>query len=100
MRMIIEYTQLECGTMENILEQDYNKSSNCIINHKWITEIRQHLHNCKATVAVQPKMEAAFGTHQRHSNRGLSDPPTNSLEGSYRTQTGVAYTCVLSLSQI
>jgi hypothetical protein len=31
MRMIIEYTQLECGTMYNILEQDYDRFSNCII---------------------------------------------------------------------
>jgi hypothetical protein len=31
-RILIEYTQLECGTMENILEQDYNRFSNCIIN--------------------------------------------------------------------
>jgi hypothetical protein len=28
MRMVIEYTQLECGTMENILEQDYDKFRN------------------------------------------------------------------------
>jgi hypothetical protein len=41
-RMIIEYTQLECGTMENILEQDYNKFSKYIINKNWITEIWQH----------------------------------------------------------
>jgi hypothetical protein len=39
MRILIEYTQLECGTMEKILEQDYNRFSNCIINKNWITEI-------------------------------------------------------------
>jgi hypothetical protein len=55
MRMLIEYTQLECGTMENILEQDYKKISKCIINKNWFTEIWQHLHSCKATVAVQQK---------------------------------------------
>jgi hypothetical protein len=37
MRMLIEYTQLECGTMENILEQVYDKFSKCIINQNWIT---------------------------------------------------------------
>jgi hypothetical protein len=55
MIMLIEYTQLECGTMENILEQNYNRFSNCIINKNWIAEIWQHLHSCKATVAVQQK---------------------------------------------
>jgi hypothetical protein len=55
MRMLIEYTQLECGTMENILEQDYNRFSNCIINKNWITNVWQHLHSCKATVVVQQK---------------------------------------------
>jgi hypothetical protein len=53
MRMIIEYTQLECGTVENIPEQDYDRFSNCIINKNWITENWQHLHSCKATFAVQ-----------------------------------------------
>jgi hypothetical protein len=52
-RMLIEYTQLKCGTMDNILEQDYDDFSKYIINKNWITEIWQHLHSCKATVAVQ-----------------------------------------------
>jgi hypothetical protein len=37
-RILIEYTKLECGTMENILEQYYNRFSNCIVNKNWITE--------------------------------------------------------------
>jgi hypothetical protein len=37
MRILIEYTQLGCGTTENILEQDYDKFSNCIMNKNWIT---------------------------------------------------------------
>jgi hypothetical protein len=61
MRMLIEYTQLECGTMDNILEQDYDRFSNCIINKKWITEIWQYLHSCKATVAVQQKWKPHLG---------------------------------------
>jgi hypothetical protein len=61
MRILIEYTQLECDTMENILEQDYNRFSNCIINKNWITEIWQHLHSCKATVAVQQKWKRRLG---------------------------------------
>jgi hypothetical protein len=32
MSILIEYTQLESGTMEKILEQYYNRFSNCIIN--------------------------------------------------------------------
>jgi hypothetical protein len=61
MRMLIEYTQLECGTMDNILEQDYNRFSNCVVNKNWITEIWQHLHSCKATVAVQQKWKPCLG---------------------------------------
>jgi hypothetical protein len=61
MRMLIEYTQLEYGTMENILEQDYERFSNFIINKNWITEIWQHLHSCKATVAVQQKWKLRLG---------------------------------------
>jgi hypothetical protein len=38
-RMLIEYTQLECGNMDNILEQGYDRFSNCIINKNWIAEI-------------------------------------------------------------
>jgi hypothetical protein len=48
-RMIIEYTQLECSNMDNILEQDYDRFSNCIINiiglQKYgniYTAVRQH----------------------------------------------------------
>jgi hypothetical protein len=61
MRMLIEYTQLECGIMENILEQDYDRFSNCIIIIKWITKIWQHLHSCNATVAVQQKWKPRLG---------------------------------------
>jgi hypothetical protein len=60
-RILIEYTQLECDTMENILEQDYNRFSNCIINKNWITEIWHHLHSCKAIVAVQKKWKPRLG---------------------------------------
>jgi hypothetical protein len=61
MRMLIEYTQLEFGTMENILEQDYDKCSKCIINKNWITEIWQHLHSCKATFTVQQNWKPHSG---------------------------------------
>jgi hypothetical protein len=61
LRIIIEYTQLECGTMEIILEQDYDKFSKCIISKNWITEIWQHLHSCNATVAVQQKWKPLSG---------------------------------------
>jgi hypothetical protein len=61
MRMIIEYTQLECDTMENILEQEYDRFSNCIMNKNWITYIWKYLHSCKATVAVQQKWKPCLG---------------------------------------
>jgi hypothetical protein len=60
-RILIENTQLECCTMENILEQDYNRFSNCTINKNWITEIWQHIHSCKATFAVQQKWKPRLG---------------------------------------
>jgi hypothetical protein len=47
--------------MDNILEQDYDRFSNCIINKKWITEIWQHLHSCKAKVTVQQKWKPRLG---------------------------------------
>jgi hypothetical protein len=70
MKMIIEYTQLDCGTMDNILEQDYDKFSKCIINKNWITEIWQHLHSCKATVAVQQKWKPRSG---RNNDTAIMD---------------------------
>jgi hypothetical protein len=61
MRILTEYTQLESGTMEKILEQYYNRFSNCIINKNWISKIWQHLHSCKATVEVQQKWKPRLG---------------------------------------
>jgi hypothetical protein len=63
MRMLIEYAQLECGTIENILEQEYEKFSKCIINKNWITEIWQHLHSYNSTVAVQQKWKPCSVTN-------------------------------------
>jgi hypothetical protein len=60
-RILLEYTQLKCGTMDNILEQDYNKFSNSIINKNWITEIWKPLHICKATVTVQQTRKPRMG---------------------------------------
>jgi hypothetical protein len=55
MWMLIEYTQLECGTMHNILEQDYDQLSDIIINKKWIAEKWKYLHICNTTLDLQQK---------------------------------------------
>jgi hypothetical protein len=52
MKMLLEYTQLECGCRGNPLAQDYNNCPTLFINTKWITEVWEHLNTCKATVEV------------------------------------------------
>jgi hypothetical protein len=63
MWMLIEYTQLECGNMENILEQDYEqlRNSNSINNKNWIKETWIHLHSCHSTVVVQQNLTLRLG---------------------------------------
>jgi hypothetical protein len=59
MRMLLEYTQLECGCRVNRLAQGYNNYSALLINTNWITEVWEHLQTCKAKVEIyglwQPK---------------------------------------------
>jgi hypothetical protein len=62
MQILLEYTQLKCGCRGNSLAQDYNNYSALLINTKWITEVWEHLHTCKATVEVD-------GLKQPEANR-------------------------------
>jgi hypothetical protein len=46
MWMLIEYTQLGFGTMDNVLEHHYQRFHDIIVDKNWITEIiRRHLHH-------------------------------------------------------
>jgi hypothetical protein len=51
-QMLLEYTQLECGSRGKSLAQDYNNYSALIINTNWITEVWERLHTCKAKVEI------------------------------------------------
>jgi hypothetical protein len=64
MQTLLEYTQLEC--CGNPLAQEYDKYSALLINTKWITEVWENLHTCKATVKVnglwQPEVNRQYDT--------------------------------------
>jgi hypothetical protein len=52
MKMLLGYTQLECGCRGNPLAQNYNNYSALLINTNWITEVWEHLKTCKAKVEI------------------------------------------------
>jgi hypothetical protein len=52
MKMLLGYTQLECGCRGNPLAQDYNNYSYLLINTNWITEVWEHLQTCKPKVEI------------------------------------------------
>jgi hypothetical protein len=55
MRSMLDYTQLECGCTENILEQEYGRYSSVIMTENWITGIWEHLHSCNSTLKITVK---------------------------------------------
>jgi hypothetical protein len=52
MRLMLGYTQLECGCTENVLEQDFGRYSRVLMTENWITGIWEHLHSCKSTLNI------------------------------------------------
>jgi hypothetical protein len=50
--MLLEYTQLECGTDTPILEADFTTYEPAILTKNWITECWRYISLCKATVAI------------------------------------------------
>jgi hypothetical protein len=52
MKMLLEYTQLECGCRGNPLQQEYKNYEGLLLNKTWITEVWGHLSTCKATVEI------------------------------------------------
>jgi hypothetical protein len=50
--MLLEYTQLECGTDTPILEANFTTYEPTILTKNWITECWRYLSLCKSTVAI------------------------------------------------
>jgi hypothetical protein len=51
-QMLLEYTQLECGTDTPILEADFTTYEPAILTKNWITECWRYMSLCKATVPI------------------------------------------------
>jgi hypothetical protein len=51
-QMLLEYTQLECGTDTPILEADFTTYGPTILTNNCITECWMYLSLCKSTVAI------------------------------------------------
>jgi hypothetical protein len=51
-QMLLEYTQLECGTNTSILEADFTTYEPTILTKNWITECWRYLSLCKSTLAI------------------------------------------------
>jgi hypothetical protein len=47
MKMLIEFTQVECGILEPIFTLDYDEYMTTIFTRKWVTEIWAYLGLCK-----------------------------------------------------
>jgi hypothetical protein len=52
MRSMLDYTQLECGCLGNVLEQDYRRYSRVLMTENCITGIWEHLYACKSTLKI------------------------------------------------
>jgi hypothetical protein len=47
MRSMLDSTQLECGCLGNVLEEDYERYSRVMLTENCITGIWENLHSCK-----------------------------------------------------
>jgi hypothetical protein len=52
MKMFIEFTQLECGSLEPIFTLDYEKYMTTILTFNWVTEIWAYLGLCKGKLNI------------------------------------------------
>jgi hypothetical protein len=50
--MLLEYTQLECGTDTPILKADFTMYEPAILTNNWITKFWRYMSLYKATVAI------------------------------------------------
>jgi hypothetical protein len=60
-RMMMEFTQMECGCTGNVFEQSYKKYAGVIIDENWITSIWAHLERCEATVKITGLWKLKYG---------------------------------------
>jgi hypothetical protein len=51
-QMILEYTQLECGTVTLILEANFDRYEHAILAKNWITECWRYPSLCNASVTI------------------------------------------------
>jgi hypothetical protein len=51
-QMLLEYTQLECGTAAPILEENFSRYEHAILTKNWITECWRYLSLCNASVPI------------------------------------------------
>jgi hypothetical protein len=52
MRLMLYYTQLECGWSGNVLEEDYERYSRVLMTDNWIIGIWEHRQSCKSTLKI------------------------------------------------
>jgi hypothetical protein len=60
-RMIMEFTQMECGCTGNVFEQSYKQYAGVIIDENWVTSIWAHLERCEATVKITGLWKPKYG---------------------------------------
>jgi hypothetical protein len=60
-RMMMEFTQMECGCTCNVFEQSYKHYSGAIIDENWITSIWAHLERCEGTVKITGMWKPKYG---------------------------------------
>jgi hypothetical protein len=52
MKMLIEYTQLECGCPKAIFESSHDQYTPTILTNNWVTEIWAYLELCNAELDI------------------------------------------------
>jgi hypothetical protein len=52
MQMLIEFTQLECGSLKPIFNLDYEEQITTFFTRNWVTEIWAYLGLCKGKLNI------------------------------------------------
>jgi hypothetical protein len=74
-RMMMEFTQMECGCTGNVFEQSYKQYDGSIIDENWIMAIWAHLERCEATVKITGLWKP---THGRENDNAIMETITAS----------------------
>jgi hypothetical protein len=78
-QILMEYTQLECGTATPILEADFSRYEQTTLTKKWITECWRYISLCKSTVTIPGLWSPKKGRQRdvvlmdKFTMQGLSD---------------------------